>query len=516
MRNLIRAALAAAVLLALSAPQPTQAEDFGIEPDRKLSRALEKLADVMFECGDEAKGKGLYTYTRSYFNYGLQYDPDHRKIRRTMGFKKKRGSWVLDEDMVPLTDKINEAKRDELLQKLADDTSDIRKEAAEDLWDDFVADTKLALPQRMLALYHVIRIYPEHRGAQKAARATADRMWFKHKLDEHAAVNRVKWIGRGDKGETVEDKTGYEETLGYNIPNRRSDWFVVHVDISDKPKSESWAEELTRYADACRVRNFEMLGLEAPEKAPEEDANRLHYTVFSQREKFAAFVDRCSGIRDASERKARAESGGTPVYNPYGAVWLYPNTDNDYGIRDGLAHDLAYKEILRHTRSEGMYWLPRGFAYLASTKMNGSVHSRFYATRSTGVIDTGGAEALPGFGPSPAGWRLKVGMMVAGKQTIPLGKLTQISGQHYGEDEIAAAYCYVDYLVNEHQEKLGEFLKSAHEEAIRRYREEEKPESAVELQERLLKTLGMTEEAFMTAFEKWALMNYFDMPVEQE
>ena len=232
---------------------------------------------------------------------------------------------------------------------------------------------------------------------------------------------------------------------------------------------------------------------------------------------FARFVDKCSGIPDASERKVRGEqSGGTPVYNPYGAVWFYPRLENDFGLRDGLAHDLAYKEIVRNTGGEQFYWLLRGFAYQVSTQMNGSIHSKFFATKSTGVIDTGGAEALPGFGDSPAGWRLMVGMELAAGTALTLTDLCKGRPQDYTNREMAAAYCLTDYLLHEKKEKLAAFLDSAYKEFIARYKEKKNPEDALELMNRLLESLEMNEQEFMDAFRIWALANYFDLNSAEE
>ena len=72
MRKLIWTASVAIALLLLAAPRPAVAdENFGVTPEKKLAKALENLADTCFECGDAAKGKGLYTYARSYFSHGL-------------------------------------------------------------------------------------------------------------------------------------------------------------------------------------------------------------------------------------------------------------------------------------------------------------------------------------------------------------------------------------------------------------------------------------------------------------
>jgi hypothetical protein len=430
-----------------------------------------------------------------------------------MGYKKKHGKWVLDEDMVPLTDKINEAKRDQLVQKLWKDTETVRKKAADELLE-FVRDTDLALPQRMLALWHAIRFDPTNRDALKAARSSPNNRWYKHLLDDTADTNRNVWIQRAQKGEKIEEDTPYEKSCGLHMAKRRTDYLVIHAEIGEK--SEAWAEALSQYGEACRARILELLGTEAPKK-PDDDAKRLHYTVFSDRARFAKFVDKCSGIPDASERKVRGEqSGGTPVYKPYGAVWLYPNLENDYGLRDGIAHDLAYKEVVRHTGSENFYWLERGFGYQLSTQMNGSIQSKFFATRSTGVIDTGGAESMPGFGDSPAGWRLRVGMELTGGTALSISELTKARPQGYTNREMAAAYCFTDYLLHEQKEKLGEFLKSAYKEFVSRYKAKKPPETAVELMNRLLATLGMTEQQFTDAFRIWALANYFELNKAEE
>ncbi|MCZ7605816.1 MAG: hypothetical protein M5U25_06985 [Planctomycetota bacterium] len=58
----------------------------------------------------------------------------------------------------------------------------------------------------MLALWHVILLNPEHRGAQKAARSAPDAMWFKHTLDDDADTKRGVWIQRAPEGAVIEEK----------------------------------------------------------------------------------------------------------------------------------------------------------------------------------------------------------------------------------------------------------------------------------------------------------------------
>ncbi|MCB9893956.1 MAG: hypothetical protein H6839_05900 [Planctomycetes bacterium] len=503
------AALAVALLL-LAQPRPADADaNFGVTPDKKLAKALADLADTCFECGDMAKGKGLYTYARSYFSHGLEFDTDHKKIRKVMGFERKKGAWVLEEDMIPLTDKINESKRDELVEKLRVETAPLREKAAEKIWK-FVEDTELPAPQRMLALYYTLQLFPEHRGAQKAARCMPANWWYRHQLDDEADTNREVWIQRADAGQAFEEKSPYEEQSGLPMSKRRTKHLITHMDMGDK--GPEWAKNLAQFGEACRTRISELLGIDLP-KEPTSDDQRLHYTVLIERDRFARFVEKCSGIPDASDRKTRAEtSGGTPVYKPYGACWFYPNYTNDFGVRDGMAHDLGYKEMVRHFGSENYYWLIRGFGYVLSTQMNGSTSSRFFAVKSTGVIDTGGAESLPGLGNCAAGWRLHVAMTVAGDKPLTLSDLVKMRPQDYGQDETAAAFCFTDYLLHAHKEKLGEFMKNAYEEFVARYKEKKPAESASELLQRMLTVLGTNEPDFMTAFKTWAIANYIDLP----
>ena len=513
MRKLAISMAAALVVVLLATPREAGAiEKFDIDPEKKLAKKLEDTADACFECGDVAKGKGLYRHARSFFSHALEFDEDHKKTRKVMGFKRKRGKWILEEDMVPASDKINESKRQELEEKLRVETLELRKEAAEELWD-FVTDDELEMNQRMLALYHVIRLYPEGREGQKAAKSSADVMWYKHQLDDEADTNRIKWIQRAPTGEVIEESTPYEQTSGLAMTKRKTDWIVLHTDLADK--SAEWCENLIQYTEASRDHVFEILGVDKP-KAPDKDELRLHYTVMKERERFSRFVDKCSGITDTAHRKEVASvSYGTPVYNPYGAVWLYPNLANDYGVRDGIAHDVASKEIFRLTGPEGAYWLARGLGYINSTHMNGSTSSIFYGVKTSGVLDTGGVEALPGFGNSSSGWRVQFGMELAGGTELKLSHLVKLRVGDYSQREMAHAFCYTDYLLNNHKDKLNEFLQGCYKERARRYNEKEDPETAAEILQRLWEALVLTEEQFMQGVRDWALANYFELPAEE-
>lgn len=508
MKTLICVAAVALALLAVSLPVRADA-NFGITPDKKLAAALEKLADTCFDCGDVAKGKGLYTFARSYFNHALKYDIDHKKTRRVMGYEKKKGVWVLEEDMVPSEDKVAAGKEEEVIQKLRIETTPLRERAAGTLWP-FVDDRKLELSHRMLALYHVLRICPEHREAQKAARSSPENYSYKHVLDDEAYTQRTLWIQRASEGEVVETASQYDQQSGIPFAKRRGGWLVVHMDI-DANRNAEWAKTLLQFTTASHARAFELLGLEAP-KPPEKDEHRLHYTVLSQRDRFALFVERCSGIADSGLRKDMAnKSGGGQTFSPYGCVWLYPNLTDDYGLRDGMSHDIATKEILRHC-GNGATWLMRGMGYMNSTHMNGSVRTKFWVHKATGVIDSGGREALPGMGDCAAAWRVEIGMQAAAGVDVTLTELVKVPDPEFSQREVAAAFCFTDYLVNQHKAKLAEFLKSAHAEGQRRMKEKLAAETPAEIVARLYQTMETDEASFQSAFRAWVLSNYYVLP----
>lgn len=514
MRKLAISVAAALVVVLLAAPREAGAiESFDIPPEKKLAKQLEKTADTLFECGDVAKGKGLYRHARSFFSHALEYDPDHKKTRKVMGFERKKGQWILEEDMIPLQDKINESKREELEEKLRAETLPLRQKAADELWK-FVADTELHTAQRMLALWHVVRLHPESREAQKACKSSPDYMWFKHQLDDEADTNRVKWIQRAPTGEVIEEPTPYQQASGLAMTARKTDWIVFHTDLGND--SAKWAETLIQYTEASRDHVFELLGLEKP-KAPDKDEQRLHYTVMQSRDRFAKFVETCSGITDTAHRKEVASvSFGTPVYSPYGACWLYPNLANDYGVRDGIAHDVASKEIFRLCGGEGAYWLARGLGYINSTHMNGSTSSIFYGVKTSGVIDSGGVEALPGFGNCSSGWRVRFGLELTGGTELKLSHLVKLRVGDYSQREMAHAFCYTDYLLNQQKDKLNEFLQACYKERARRHNAKEPAETPAEVLQRLWETLVLTEDQFMEKVREWALANYFALPAEEK
>lgn len=505
--RLLSCVLALAVVGALSRPADAL-DDFGITADKKLAKALGDLADTCYQCGEKAKEKGLYTNARSFFDHALRYDPEHKNTRKVMGFKKKKSEWVLEEDMIPLKDIVNESKRAEIESKLINETRDLRTKAADTLFK-FVSDTALPAESRMLALFHTLRICPEHREAQKAARANPATTWFKHALDDEHETLREKRIGDIAAPEKIAELSGYEKALGYSIPKRRSTWFIVHCDMGEA--GEAWVEPLTRFAEASRNHQLELMGMTSP-AAPKQDAHRLHYTVIATRERFAAFIDKCSGLTDASERAEISKvSSGAQVFNPYGSAWLYPNTENDHGLRDAIAHDVALKDVFRCTGEAG-YWLAHGFGYLNSTHMNGSCSSTFYGTRSSGVINTGGKESLPGLGSCAAGWRLEVALALAGNKALKPSQLATTRVNDFTEDHMAAAFCIADFLSSQHREKLKAFFESALAERMKRIKEKATPETASEIVSRLYTELGMDEAAFMTAMKAWATVNYLKLP----
>jgi hypothetical protein len=476
----------------------------GITPERRLARAIERAADVCFRCGDIAKEKGLYRHTRSFFNHALLYDPNHRQTRRAMGYRQRRGQWVLEEDLVPLSDNVVEARRPRLEQELFNETLPLRQSVADDLFE-FVANERLDRTQRVLALYHALRICPEHARSQRVARAADAPVWYKHDLDSSAAAHRALWLQRADDGEAFQENTRYESRMGFQFSKRRTPWFIIHIDTT--PERDEWAKELGQFAEASRSRALDLLGLPHG-TSPSEDAQRLHYTVLTQRDTFRLFVERLSGIPDDSHRREVAETGyGTPVYSPYGSAWLFPGRRQDTGLKDQIAHDIASKEVFRYAGHEA-YWLARGMGYVNSVQMNDTTVSVFYAIRSTAVIDSGGVEALPGLGPSPAGWRLRVALETAGDVALKPSDIAGLRIADYHQREMAYAFAFTDYLVREHQEGLREALRAS----LAARRESGETDSGPKVLERILEHIEMDEQKFMEEFTKWVQENYIRLP----
>lgn len=507
-RNLL--AVAAALLLLAASPHQAESGDtFGLEPARGLARAMSQAAGACYECGEKARELKLHSWARSFYDHALRYNPEHRPTRRVLGFRKSRGTWVQEEDPIPTTDEVNEAERQGQEAKLIADTLSIRREAADAFWP-FAESSRMPLEQRMLALFHTIRLCPEHREGQRAARANRGDLFYKHWLDDESDSMRQRWIQSAPEGTAIDENTPYMMASGYKMDARRGEWIVVH---SFMATSEDWALAMMRYAEAARERSVELLGL--PEREPPaEDAGRLHYTVFRTRAHFAKFLETCSNIQDASKRAEIAKVGyGAEVYKPYGAVYLSPVVDDQGPVRDAIAHDIGSKAIVRHT-GWNTYWLARGFGYYCSTQMNGSVAQQFYGVQTSAVVDSGGHDALPGFGRSAATWRLLVAMEAAAGTAMPLSELVAARPADYKRREIAHAFSFAEFLIAEHKPALAKFLQSAQAEVAKRAQEKKDNETGPEQMQRLLQCLELSEEDFNKAHAAWVLEEYVRLGVE--
>lgn len=506
MRSLL---LGAALLLILAVtPNHVATDDnFGLEPSRGLMRAMRLAATACYECGEKARELKLHSWARSFYDHALRYNADHRPTRQVLGFRKIRGDWVLEEDLIPRNDDVNAADRQRTEVKLISDTLPIRREAADGIWP-FVESTRLPVEQRLLALFHTLRICPEHRDAQRAARAIPGQQFFQHWLDDESTTFRHRWIEAAPEGKAIEELTPYMEASLLKMEARRSEWIVMHVFAST---TEDWTPTLARFANSAHKRSHDVLGL-PPGEPPTQDEHRLHYTVFTQRDHFAKFVDTCSNIADASKRSEITKVGyGTEVYRPYGAAYLSPGIHDQGPVRDGIAHDLGSKVITRHT-AWNFYWLARGYGYLLSTQMNGSVAQQFYGLQTSAVIETGGRDALPGLGRSAAAWRLHAATDCAAGGGMTLSELVAARPADYKLREMAHAFSITEFLVAEHKTALVKFLKEAQAEMVARTRETKDHETGPELAQRLLKCLEMTEEEFNQARTAWVLENYVRLP----
>ena len=504
-----RFAIASSLLLIFAASStPGEAQDLG-EPDKNLAKELKNLAEVCYKCGENAREKGIYTYARSFYDYALRYDLDHKETRKVLGYKKKKNEWVLSGELaVPSSNTCKPGTEKELLGKLWPETLPVREKAADALFK-FVEDKKLDRAQRLIALYHIIQLCDTHAKSRAVLNhVTNEGLWISA-LDQDAAKDRASWAAAA-KVEKTEDKTPYEEKLKITFSKFRGERVLVQAYVGNL--SESMAESCARMGDASIARAYNLLGLEMPAAAT-ADVSRYHFTVFNVREDYAKFVENCSGIDDNSKRREAAQASGCGTRNPFGTVWLNTNNDNDESQRDAVAHAVGSFIISAHC-GWNLYWLTRGFAYFMSTQMMGSTKATVFASmKSTApLIDSGGVNSLMGLGTCAEGWRWRIARTAATDKLATLTQMTTAQVAGYDEQRMAQAFCLVDYLVNAHREKLSGFLKGSVEESKKRKADGKAAETPQEAQDRLLKELGQTEDDFNKAFREWVLATYINLP----
>ncbi len=513
MRRPVRNLSAAVMLLFVfvAASPPSIAQEAGIAPEKNLAAELKKLADVCYKCGESAREKGIYNYARSFYDYALRYDVDHKDTRQVMGYRKKGKDRVLIGELcVPRTNTCKPGTEKQLLIKLWAETLSAREKAADGLMK-FVNDKKLDINQRLLALHHVLLICDTHAGARAVLRHSRPRgpdLWV-NVLDLDAFNARADWTAAA-KVQRIPDKTPYEEKLGLEFSKYRGERVVLHARAGNL--SGPMAENCARMGDAAFVRAHTLLGVEAP-AAPAADANRLHYTIFNEREEYARFVEQCSGIEDPNTRKEAAKTFGCSTRNPAGTVWLNTNNDDDESQRDAVAHAVG-SLVLSHYCHWNLYWLTRGFAYTMSNQMMGSTKATvFTTTRSSApIVDSGGINSLLGLGTTADGWRFRVLRAAAMDKLATLTQMTQAQSGGYDEQRMAQAFCMTEFLLMAHKDKMRSFFKTSREERVNRAGAGKAAETPAQTQERLLKELGLEESEFNKALRDWVLANYVTLP----
>jgi hypothetical protein len=501
-----------ALVMLCSLQRPTAADGTGITPDKKLAKELAGLADLCYAMGIKAKDSGIYNYAKSFFNHALLYDADHKETRKILGFKKKGKEWVADKEDygMPVRNTARAEKERELFERIWVETKGEREKAADKLYE-FVADPKLDSRQRLLALYHITLIDPWHEKGHRAAGmdrgSGANEVWV-HKLDADFAHQRGDWTKGVSPAASVAERTPYEEQLGISFGKARGERFLFHVNCA--AGAEEIAARLVPFAEASWRKAHEFIGQELAE-APKDDAQRLHFTVFDDRPNYAKFIDKCAGIEDANRRREIAEQGwGYATRKPAGNVWLYPRTQEDASLRDGIAHEIG-ASIIANKCGYRLYWLNRGLGFLMSNRSLGTVRANFAAVKGTAVIPSD-VESMPGDGTCTAAWRFRVALAIAGGKPLGLSELTRATVAGFGELHCAFAFCYVEYLLAKYRDKLAPFLKEAYDDTYARYQKKEPPESGEAVLARLLRHLELTSEALQGEFALWALDNYLRLP----
>jgi hypothetical protein len=236
-----------------------------------------------------------------------------------------------------------------------------------------------------------------------------------------------------------------------------------HVDVAHDAAPES-AQKVLDGAEAMFARTRTLLKPQGDD-LPETVAARVRIALFRKQPAYAKFATWFDGRVKASElipgwgravSKQHAFWWADP--DPIAAAYQFPNTDKTF-VSNAL-HNYALVLLTRYRLNYRFpsSWLQEGFAYWLEMETLGYTES-FTLGRSGGAtVAPGGAEGQAPAWMDSARWKGALTALVAEGRDPPLKRMSTMTGDQMGYEELVKSWSVVDCLVRKDPKRFKAFV----------------------------------------------------------
>jgi len=431
----IRFSLAALGLILALAPVAGAKDDPTLTPDQQLDAAIAKhreaIGDAHYKIAKWCRSKKYHRTAHAHWVIGLHFHPEDRTARRTLGYKKTDGEWVLAKPID--LDKVEDEDRPppEYVERL----DEIRSDRVKELMKLVDRAKALGLDARAQELVEkALRVDPESEVVRKALGHVqiADR-WFTP--DEAAALSTTIEIERSP------GVTPISSGLGLPVQQYRAQRFFVEGNGS---------EEHFRHVLEGEVRTYEFIRRLRGGRDWLPANAQIGFLAMGDLDKFKAYVDQKTDLDETSRRYAK-EGGHMRDLNG-GAIVAYDFVEAIGGHADRMSHIVA-AHGMGASRSDA--WLLQGFTDFVCGRIIGSMATRFVQVQRTGGGDSGSSKR------SDEVWRRFLLQSVALGTDGRTELLFQSSLSGLESRDVTKAWSIVSFFYERDWKKMIEFISKA-------------------------------------------------------
>jgi hypothetical protein len=205
---------------------------------------------------------------------------------------------------------------------------------------------------------------------------------------------------------------------------------------------------------------------------PEDVANRTRVFLFRKQPAYAKFASWFDGRVKASElipgwgrSVSKQHTFWWAEPDPTVGVYQFPNTDKTF-VSNAL-HNYALVLLTRYKLNYRFpaAWLQEGFAYWLELETLGYTES-FTIGRSTGASAAPGAEGTAPVWMDSAKWKGVLTGLVNEGRDPPLKRMSALTGDKMGYEELVKAWSVVDCLVRKDRAKFKAFVDGVKDRSI--------------------------------------------------
>lgn len=441
MKYTLNAIFAAAVLVALAVPAQG---GFDLEDER--TKLWEWIARKHADLGDEYARAELYVEARRQYNRSRELDPDNRNAMKGLGYRQRRGEWVVDE-LLPEENGVSGSEYLEAMEKLKDaraDTYDKCAHRARRLMEKALRDDERAA--RIIAIDLLYYAPDDAEARSLRGHVQSGDSWAPGFADEwRKAGSRLLVESSFGEEKEVEDEQGRK--IGAEFDRRESMHLIARTTISkDRTKM------LHRACEACMKLTLELLDADLPFGGHKFTVTHLNG------DEYEAMLTEVLELEGEKLKFAKRLSGhGT------GEVYGYMNRASTGEAADDMLGNTVSLRVLAHNQagsSRRGAWISTGFGYLVTSRVLGTTKTQRYTLKEEGTTASS-REIQPEFGKesgTPGLLREVALYNINFDRDVPLSRLIVTEINDMTQAHAAKAFAFMEWAFSEHPEKAKTLL----------------------------------------------------------